>query len=93
MLGAVQVQNGEGDTLSQSSSILQDNWEAVLALATDTSAAGGSAPGSAGGVGPGTLVRHRVVELMETVLRRALEWMERGRRACVCMFGRGAWHT
>lgn len=49
----LQVQNGEGDTLSQSSSILQDNWDAVLALATDTSpappgASAASPPGSAG---------------------------------------------
>ena len=74
----LQTQNGMGDTLSQSSSILQDNWQAVLALATDTSlsAAGGagesaaSPPGSAGGdLAPGTHVRRRVVELVEIVLR------------------------
>ena len=67
---AVQTQNGEGDTLSQSSSILQDNWEAVLALATDTSPSPSSPAGR--GVYAGTLVRRRVVELMETVLRRGV---------------------
>eukprot|EP00887_Chlorella_sp_A99_P005943 scaffold29.g5943.t1 len=73
--GAVQVQNGEGDTLSQSSSILQDNWEAVLALATNASPADPSsaAAGAEGhGVHAGTLVRRRVLELMETVLRGGL---------------------
>lgn len=72
---ALATQNGEGDTLSQSSSILQDNWDAVLVLATDTAAGAPasslSPPGSAGGaeLAPGTHVRRRVVELMEIVLR------------------------
>lgn len=51
----------------------QDNWDAVLKLATDTTP---SAPGSAlsplgsgGDLAPGTHVRRRVVELMEIVLR------------------------
>ncbi len=51
----------------------QDNWEAVLELATDTTpSAPGSAlspPGSGGDLAPGTHVRRRVVELMEIVLR------------------------
>ena len=51
----------------------QDNWDAVLALATDTApSAPGSAlspPGSGGELAPGTHVRRRVVELMEIVLR------------------------
>ncbi|PRW45458.1 nipped-B isoform X2 [Chlorella sorokiniana] len=74
--GALQTQNGQGDTLSQSSSILQDNWDAVLKLATDTTpSAPGSAlspPGSGGDLAPGTHVRRRVVELMEIVIRGGL---------------------
>jgi hypothetical protein len=61
---------------------LQDSWEAVLVLATDTSPAGpdsaASPPSGAYGgfadLAPGTHVRRRVVELMEIVLR----WVGRG---------------
>jgi hypothetical protein len=34
--GAVATENGEGDSLSQSSAVLQQHWEAVLALATES---------------------------------------------------------
>jgi hypothetical protein len=54
----------------------QDNWDAVLKLATDTTpSAPGSAlspPGSGGDLAPGTHVRRRVVELMEIVIRGGL---------------------
>lgn len=66
----------------------QDNWEAVLLLATDTSpsapASAASPPGCAGGgeLAPGTHVRRRVVELMELVLR----WVE-GPPSCWKLLG------
>lgn len=60
-------------TLGQSLHSAQDNWDAVLELATDTTPSGpGSAlspPGSGGDLAPGTHVRRRVVELMEIVIR------------------------
>lgn len=60
-------------TLDQLLHPAQDNWDAVLELATDTTPSGpGSAlspPGSGGDLAPGTHVRRRVVELMEIVIR------------------------
>lgn len=62
---AVATENGEGDNLSQSSAVLQQHWEAVLVLATD-SGAGGRA------VADGVAIRRRVVALIEVVLRDGL---------------------
>ncbi len=77
--GVVPIHVGEGDALSHSSSVLQDNWELVLQLATDTGAGGGEGD-SAGAAaqhgspaarlgGGGAAVRRRVVELIEVVIR------------------------
>ena len=60
----VATENGEGDSLSQSSAVLQQHWDSVLQLACDHGG-GGDADGGVG-------IRRRVIALMEVVLRDGL---------------------
>ncbi|KAG2502251.1 hypothetical protein HYH03_000737 [Edaphochlamys debaryana] len=77
---ALARRNGEGDTGSVSSGLIQMLWERVLALATDVtptpapgpSASGQTPPATPNGTGsqnPGATVRRRALDLVEVVIR------------------------
>lgn len=74
----VATENGEGDSLSQSSAVLQQHWDAVLVLATDSgaaataAAAGVSSAAAARIAADGIAIRRRVIALMDVVLRDGL---------------------
>jgi len=70
----VATENGEGDSLSQSSAVLQQHWDAVLVLATDSgAAAAGVSPAAAARIAAdGIAIRRRVIALMDVVLRDGL---------------------
>jgi cohesin loading factor subunit SCC2 len=71
----VATENGEGDSLSQSSAVLQQHWDAVLVLATDSGAASavGVSPAVAARIAAdGIAIRRRVIALMDVVLRDGL---------------------
>ncbi|KAK9829724.1 hypothetical protein WJX72_007528 [[Myrmecia] bisecta] len=71
---ALPTQNGEGDSLAFSSGILQEHWDAVLALATDTSLPSGT-PGCASkdpGDPHNAMVRRRALEVIGAVLKGGL---------------------
>jgi cohesin loading factor subunit SCC2 len=72
----VATENGEGDSLSQSSAVLQQHWDAVLVLATDSgaAAAAGVSPAAAAAriAADGIAIRRRVLALMDVVLRDGL---------------------
>lgn len=69
----VATENGEGDSLSQSSAVLQQHWDAVLVLATDSGGGGGVSPAAAARIAAdGIAIRRRVIALMDVVLRDGL---------------------
>ncbi|DBA96220.1 TPA: hypothetical protein ACH3X3_002417 [Trebouxia sp. C0006] len=66
----VPVQNGEGDSLNLSAGFIQNNWEAVKALALDTSRPQQQLPTSPSqDAQSAAQVRRRALEVMEAVLR------------------------
>ncbi|KAA6428703.1 MAG: nipped-B -like [Trebouxia sp. A1-2] len=66
----VPVQNGEGDSLNLSAGFIQNNWEAVKALALDTSRSQQQLPTSPSQDAQSSAqVRRRALEVMEAVLR------------------------
>ena len=76
--GAVAIENGEGDTLSQSSAILQQHWDAILKLATFRSFKSqahkvvGKKNNEKNESEMSVSVRRRVIGLTEIVLRDGL---------------------